>query len=68
MVFGILAHRGSGNSQGFADFVYTGGNCTFGTREYIQGGCLWDASNAGFASLSCGGRLDYLYANYCAAD
>lgn len=60
--------QGSGNSQGFADFVYTGGNCTFGTREYIQGGCLWDASNAGFASLSCGGRLDYVYANYCAAD
>ena len=60
--------QGSGNSQGFADFVYTGGNCTFGTREYIQGGCLGDASNAGFASLSCGGRLDYVYANYCAAD
>lgn len=60
--------QGSGNSQGFADFVYAGGNCTFGTREYIQGGCLWDASNAGFASLSCGGRLDYVYENYCAAD
>lgn len=59
--------QGSGNSQGFADFVWAGGNCTFGTREYIQGGCLWDASNAGFASLSCGGGLDYVYANYCAA-
>lgn len=60
--------QGSGNSQGFADFVYTGGNSTFGTREYIQGGCLYDASNAGFAFLNCGGRLDYVYLNYCAAD
>lgn len=60
--------HGSGNSQGFADFVYAGGNSTFGTREYVQGGCLFDASNAGFTCLSCGGRLDYVYLNYCAAD
>lgn len=60
--------QGSGNSQGFADFVYAGGNNTFGTREYVQGGCLFDASNAGFTCLSCGGRLDYVYLNYCAAD
>ena len=60
--------QGAGNSQGFADFVCAGGNFTFGTREYIQGGCLYDASDAGFAFLNCGGRLDYVYMNYCAAD
>ena len=50
--------EGSGSSQGAGDRVYAGGSgATSGTREYLQGGFLWDEPSAGSASLSCGDWL-----------
>lgn len=46
--------NGSGSSQGTGDRCYSGGPVTSGTREYLQGGVLWDGSVAGSAFLSCG--------------
>lgn len=46
--------EGSGSSQGYGDRVYAGGSgTTSGTREYLQGGYLWNGSNAGSAFLNC---------------
>lgn len=46
--------EGSGSSQGCGDRCYAGGSgATSGMREYLQGGNLWDGSNAGAACLSC---------------
>lgn len=46
--------EGSGSSQGVGDRIYAGGSgSTSGTREYLQGGDLWDASSAGSACLIC---------------
>ena len=47
--------EGSGSSQGTGDRCYAGGaDATSGTREYLQGGYLWNGSYAGSASLDCG--------------
>ena len=47
--------EGSGSAQGYGDRVYAGGSsATSGTREYLQGGNLWNGSNAGSACLHCG--------------
>ena len=47
--------EGSGSSQGTGDRCYAGGvGATSGTREYLQGGYLWNGSNAGSAALNCG--------------
>lgn len=46
--------EGSGSSQGTGDRCNAGGaNATSGTREYLQGGCLWDGASAGSAYLHC---------------
>lgn len=48
------ATEGSGSSQGAGDCVYAGGSgATSGTREYLQGGNLWDGSLGGSACLNC---------------
>ena len=52
--------EGSGSLQGTGDRCYAGGaSATSGTREYLQGGYLWNGSAAGSAHLNCGGRLDW---------
>lgn len=52
------ATEGSGSSQGAGDRVYAGeSGSTSGTREYLQGGFLWNGSSAGSACLHCGVRL-----------
>ena len=54
------ATEGSGNSQGAGDRVYAGGSgATSGTREYLQGGSLWDGALAGSACLNCWNRLGW---------
>ena len=46
--------EGSSSSQGMADRCYTGGStATSGTREYLQGGNLWDGLSAGSAFSLC---------------
>ena len=51
------ASQGSGNSQGMGDILYAGGANASGSREYLQGGGLWDGSRGGSACLVCGGGL-----------
>lgn len=46
-------------SQSYGDRVYSGGTSTSGSREYLQGGNLWNGSNAGLAFLVCGNWLDW---------
>lgn len=54
------ATEGSGSSQGAGDRVYAGGSgATSGTREYLQGGHIWDGSGAGSAFLLCGYWRDW---------
>lgn len=53
------AAEGSGSSQGTGDRCYAGGaDATSGTREYLQGGGLWNGSVAGSAYLDCWSWLD----------
>lgn len=44
----------SGSGYGNRDILYAGGATTSGSREYYQGGGLWDGSYAGFCYLYCG--------------
>lgn len=61
------AAEGSSPSQGCGDRVYAGGTgATSGLREYLQGGYLWNGSNAGSACLDCGRWLGGV-SWYCAA-
>lgn len=60
--------QGSGDSQGFADMVYTGETSTSGTREYAQNGSIDVGSSAGFAFLRCWHLLDATDWDFCAAD
>lgn len=60
--------KGSSDSQGFADMVYAGGKTTSGTREYIQGGPLWNGSRAGSAFVFCGGWLGRTNWGYLGCD
>ena len=61
--------EGSGSSQGTGDRVYAGGaTATSGMREYLQGGGLWNGSNAGSSFLDCGGGLGGSYWVYAACD
>lgn len=63
------AAEGSGSSQGTGDRCYAGGaDATSGTREYLQGGCLWSGSVAGSACLDCRGGLDWGTWSYLACD
>lgn len=59
---------GASNSQGMGDMVYAGGKSTSGTREYMQGGSLWDDSDAGSSCLSCWHALSHAYWDYCGCD
>lgn len=60
--------EGSGSSQGYGDRVYAGGSgATSGTREYLQGGSIWNGSSAGSACLACWSGLGagYWYVAAC---
>lgn len=50
---------GSGDSQGFGDYVYAGGTSTSGFREYLQGGFLRNWSSAGAACVACWSGLSW---------
>lgn len=61
--------EGSGSAQGYGDRVYTGGSsATSGTREYLQGGYLWDGSSAGSAFLDCRYGLGLGHWSFAACD
>ena len=61
--------EGSSSSQGTGDRCYAGGvGATSGMREYLQGGCLWDGSNAGGSFLDLGYWLDWGTWDYLACD
>lgn len=53
--------EGSGSTQGVCDRYYAGGSVSDTLREYLQGGFLWDGSNAGVGSLSLDYPLPYVY-------
>lgn len=55
-------------SQSYGDRVYSGGTSTSGSREYLQGGDLWNGSDAGLAFLDCGSRLDWTIWDFAVAD
>ena len=58
----------SSSSQGMCDRVYAGGTATSGTREYLQGGILWNGGYAGVSFLHCGGDLSAALWDFAAAD
>ena len=60
--------KGSSNSQGFADMAYAGGKITSGMREYLQGGSLRLALNAGSACMNCERLLDGVGWDYLGCD
>lgn len=61
--------EGSGSAQGYGDRVYAGGSsATSGTREYLQGGSLWNGAGAGSAFLNCGGGLGVEGWHFAACD
>nr|DAI02580.1 MAG TPA: hypothetical protein [Caudoviricetes sp.] len=63
------ATQGSGDKTGVGDRVYGGGNASKNAlREYLQGGPLWNGSNAGASSVTCGGGLGGGGWGYLAAD
>lgn len=43
----------SSDQYGMGDRCYAGGQATSGSREYLQGGALWDGSAAGLSCLVC---------------
>ena len=52
----------SSDQQGMGDRCWAGGKSTSGSREYLQGGLLWDGSSDGLAGLFCWyglGRADW---------
>lgn len=51
--------KGSGSTQGVCDRYYAGGASSNTLREYLQGGDLWDGSDAGVGYLSLNGTLSY---------
>lgn len=54
----------SSDQYGMGDRCYAGGQATSGSREYLQGGALWDGSSAGLSCLACWGwltRTDWYY-------
>lgn len=44
----------SSDQYGMGDRCYVGGQSTSGSREYLQGGNLWNGSRAGLSCLVCG--------------
>ena len=55
-------------AQGYGDRCYSGSTSTSGTREYLQGGSLWNGSNAGSSFLHCGNWLGGAYWDFLSAD
>ena len=55
----LVSKKGSGNSQGYGDMLYSGGTATSGTREFLQGGGLGNGSDAGCSFLHCGHWLGW---------
>lgn len=54
------ATQGSGDKTGVGDRVHGGGNASKNTlREYLQGGNLWDWSEAGASFVACWGQLGF---------
>ena len=49
--------QGASNSQGVGDMYYAGGETNNAFREYLQGGYLWNGSDAGASCLYLGGSL-----------
>lgn len=60
--------EGGGSTQGVCDRYYAGGSGSGTLREYLQGGFLWDGSNAGVGSLSLDYTLSYGYWGFLACD
>lgn len=61
--------EGSGEPQGMGDRCYGGGpTATSGMREWLQGGSLWNDSDAGSALLSCRGGLSNAGWSFLACD
>ena len=60
--------QGASNSQGMGDMLYAGSANTSGTREYLQGGALWNGSAAGSAFLPCGNGLSAALWCFCGCD
>ena len=58
----------SAESYGMRDRCYAGGQSTSGLREYLEGGLLWDGSNAGLSCLSCWDGLSGTDWRYLSAD
>ncbi|VYT08770.1 Uncharacterised protein [uncultured Clostridium sp.] len=55
-------------SQSYGDRVYSGGTSTSGSREYLQGGDLWNGSVAGLACLYCWSWLAWANWDFAVAD
>ena len=60
--------EGSDSTQGVCDRYYAGGSGSNTLREYLQGGFLWDGSNAGVGSLSLDYTLSYGHWGFLACD
>lgn len=58
----------SSDQYGMGDRCYAGGQSTSGSREYLQGGGLWDVSVAGLSYLDCGGWLTWKHWLFLSAD
>lgn len=58
----------SSDQYGMGDRCYAGGQSTSGSREYLQGGYLWDGSAAGLSCLHCWLGLGLAYWSYLSAD
>ena len=58
----------SSDQYGMGDRCYAGGQQTSGSKEYLQGGCLWDGSSAGLSCLSCWVGLGYANWDCLSAD
>ena len=58
----------SSDQYGMGDRCYAGGQATSGSREYLQGGLLWNGSSAGLSFLVCRGWLTRTSWGYLSAD
>ena len=58
----------SSDQYGMGDRCYAGGHSTSGSREYLQGGVLWNGSDAGLSCLNCGNWLWYAVWCFLSAD
>ena len=58
----------SSDQYGMGDRCHAGGQSTSGSREYLQGGILWNGSSAGLSYLSCWDLLTWANWYYISAD